>query len=486
MSSINGMFFTGDSIQYLKMAYRANNLQLPITDKWMPMYSIFIGTFMFLGLDIFVSSQVVNFILYLTVAYLLFELLSTFTNKKFVFLLSGGLLILHRELVMNSMTIMGELPMLFSFLLFFVIIAKSNIEERSKISFYIKLPVLILMSVFTKYNGLVLFGPFVYLLIINKVKGNKLFIGLIGFAIVFIPYFLWSRVKTDNDIVMNGIISSGFVDNISINLIALTNTILDFLFIPNVTSFITENTTEIFQVVFGCVIFLIGLFLMLFEFIKDKSSIGFLILLFILSYLFAGIYLSSATGVNEVNQRTMFYPLIFMLIYLIYAFTKLNNRFLKVITGIFICMLIIFNSLKLYQTTKRFLITGYGDLSAEYFRNKNEVLDNVIKIIKDKQLASDKIYTNKHKLLPVFFDFELMNELPTNMQWLGNRNWYKDDETIHQELFFIKSNIEINDNIVVYIGGDFMDIYNKHYKSVFNQDAEIKVSYFVDGFIIYK
>ena len=477
------MFFTGDSIQYLKMAYKVNNLQLPITDKWMPLYSIFIGTLMFSGLDIFVSVQVVNFILYICVAYLLFELLATFTNKKFVFLLAGGLLILHRELVMNSMTIMAELPMLFTLLLFFVLIAKSKTEEQGEISFYIKLSFVILISVFTKYNGLVLFGPFFYLLFVNKIKGNKAFIGILSIAIVFVPYIIWSKIKTENDIVMNGMLSNKFFDNISINLVSFTNTLLDFLSVPKVTSLLIENSSVIFQILFAVLVLLTLALFTLKEFIKDKKGIGVLILLFIVIYLVVFIYMSSSTGVNEVNQRTLFYPLIFMLVYLIYTFTKLNNRFLRVITGLFICMLIVFNSLKLYQTTKRFRTTGYGDLSAEYFKNKDGVLDNAIKLIKEKQYPSNKIFTNKHKLLPVFFDFELMNELPTNRQWLGNKHWLKDEETITEELISIKTKIKSDNNLIIYIGNDNLEIYNKHYKFHF-EDTNFNVSHFEDGFII--
>lgn len=487
LSYKNGLVFSGDSIQYLKMAYKTSLFQLPVTDKWMPLYSVFIGIFTFWGINILDAAFIVNLLLYVGVLLLTLYLINLLSTKNsYAIVGMGFLILLNRELLFNSLSIMGELPMFFFILLFFTFLFRylKNEGKLTIIQTFV-LALIVMFSVFTKYNGLVLFILLLYIAAVtNKGRYNMVMKLSIVTFVVFVPYIIWSRIKADNDIVANALASYSFFSNILINLKDLTLTFSEFLFIPKVTSFLQTNFSETSLAIVGIVILCGFLIVLLIEARKSIKGIGFILTSFVILYLISFLYLSSSTGINEVNQRTLFYPLMILLVYIIYLFTYVVNQKHKVFLSVIIIILIVFNSLKVYQTTKRFVTTGYGTLSKDFVLNKNQTLDNSLLLINEKNLVSSQIFTNQHKLLPIYLDFELMNELPTNRQWLGNKNWYKDDFTIINELMELKKKVVFEHGLIIYLGNDFLGLYNKYFKSIFDNDPNITIRFYSDGFVI--
>jgi hypothetical protein len=207
-----------------------------------------------------------------------------------------------------------------------------------------------------------------------------------------------------------------------------------------------------------------------------------ILLLFIFGYIGAFLYLTSATGINEVNQRTLFYPLFVVLLFLIYKVVKSEVVMLR--TGLFVVLLTIgfFNFLKLNQTYKRFVTTGYGELASSFLKAKNQTFENAIKLIKEKNIKSENIYTNRHKLLPIYLNFVLLKELPTNRQWLGNKHWYLSDKEIELKLSEIKLSMQENNSIIIFVGSDSDKVFQNYYTDLSKYFALLQ---YEDGFIIY-
>jgi hypothetical protein len=484
--SKKGLVWGGDSIQYLKMAYKITHLQLPLTDKWMPLYSVLIGIMNVIGFKILTAASIVNLLLIIATVLLIFKLISIITDgDKLSLFLAGLMIVINREFIMNSLTIMGELPLLFFVILFFVYLTKTLKKNKiSKHDIYV-LTFIVLLSVFTKYNGMILLPVLFYFILFRyEEKKEKIYLFITVLTTIFLPYFVWSKIKSENDILASAIKSNSFLDNISINLKDLAVTLSEFFFIPRVTNLMIDKFS-LFQIALVVILFfLIFVFLFVIYFFKNKNGFGAYILVFILTYLSSFIYLTSSTGINEVNTRTLFYPLIFFLIYLIYLFNNIKYFLFRGSIMILIFIFVFFNFLKLNQTSKKFLGEGYGDLNKEYFNIKNQVLENAIKIINRNNFKSHQVFTNKHKVLPIFFDYEIMNELPTNRQWLGNKYWYLDENESKIQIEKIKSILLLNGGSIVYIGNDNKEVFNKYYSVLFNNDKYLKVFFFTDGFII--
>ena len=153
------LIYTNDSFQYLKMAYLFSNGQLPLTDKWMPLYSIFIGlVHIITKLSLLQSAYIVNVSFFLLTLTLLSQMIKSIHETKYAFFMLACCLIpLNKYFITSSVTIMGELPMLFWTILFIIQFNKTIIHQNWSIGNITLLSCIILCSIFTKYNGLILF-----------------------------------------------------------------------------------------------------------------------------------------------------------------------------------------------------------------------------------------------------------------------------------------------------------------------------------------
>ncbi|MEN9334348.1 MAG: hypothetical protein RLY35_1528 [Bacteroidota bacterium] len=481
------LIYTNDSFQYLKMAYLFSNGQLPLTDKWMPLYSIFIGlVHIITKLSLLQSAYIVNVIFFvLTLALLSQMIKSIHTTTYAFFILACCLIPLNKYFITSSLTIMGELPMLFWTLLFIIQFNKTILDQNWSVGNITLLSFIILCSIFTKYNGLILFVMMILGILVYDNASNKYFKALLSSLIILTPYVIWSRLKSKEDVILTAMAKNSFIDNVFINLQDLFKTLIEFLFNENIYMKINARIPSHYQIVLMAVILII-ISIKLFQEFKNKvNSIGLILLGFSLFYITSLLILLSTAGVNEMNTRTLLYPLIALIIYLFTLIKRENSRtVIRCTTISFIIMIAFFNGSKLIDNTRKLYISGSGSLNQDFCKNQNQTLDFIKEYMYQHQLSPQQIHTNENKLLPIYLDYSIMVPLPTNSTWKGNYQIDKSKEEIDREVELLSEQISRENHIICFLGKQHKIIFPLHYEKHFTDSTQFKIYQFIDGFVI--
>lgn len=479
--------FSGDSIQYMGMAYKVQHFEIPYSDKWMPFYPIVIGFFTWFGINLFTSVSIVNALFLIGVILICYRIVINIVGyKPFVLILLSVILVTNRELYMNSMTIMAELPLLFFILLYFLFIVPKLSNERG-LSYKetIILSLISVLAIFTKYNAITLVGLTVMFMFFNKHQRNKIKNILLYVLILGLPYLTWTLAKPGKDMLVaanNSVTETGFMQNLILNLHDSLIAGVGFFTIPKFELVVQNLNAGLVSI-----IIVISLTAMGYYIVKSYLSHGVTRLNFILSfvvlYFIAFIYGSSMTGINETNQRTLFYPLFIIELLLFIILIKSNRVVVKSTLAILFIGITGFGFLKVNQTNKRFVTQGYGDLSKEYFRNENGVFAYSINKCKELGLNRSEVFSNRHKLVGIYFGFIQVEELPTNRQWLGNKQWFESDNKSIVEVEQLFSKIEHNrKGLILYVGSDYESMLSRFYTT---PNPSFQTELFEDGFVIY-
>ena len=481
------LIYTNDSFQYLKMAYLFSNGQLPLTDKWMPLYSIFIGlVHITTKLSLLQSAYIVNVSFFLLTLSLLSQMIKSVHETKYaIFMLACCLIPLNKYFITSSVTIMGELPMLFWTILFIIQFNKTIIHQNWSIGNITLLSCIILCSIFTKYNGLILFIMMILGILIYDITSKKYFKVLIGSFIILTPYVIWSRLKSKEDVILTAIAKNSFIDNVFINLHDLFKTLIEFLFNENIYMRINTRIPGNYQIALMAMVLVIFTIRLYQEFKSKQNSIGLILLGFSLFYIASLLILLSTAGVNEMNTRTLLYPLITVIIYLFTLIKKENSKaVMRYSTVSFIIIITLFNGSKLLENTRKLYTSGSGTLNQDFCKNQNQTLDFIKEYTHQYKLSPQQIHTNENKLLPIYFDYSIMAPLPTNSTWKGNYQVDKSNEEINTEVKLLSQLISRENHVICFLGKQHNIIFQLHYEQHFIDSTQFKIHQFTDGFII--
>jgi hypothetical protein len=481
------MIYTNDSVQYLRMAHLFSQNELPLTDKWMPLYSVLIGVSNKLtGLTLLQSAFLVNTTLLIFALIALYGIIQNFENPTPLTTITAcALLTSNKYFILNSLTIMAELPLLVWILVFIWFLHRTIKRENWTLQNIIILSFLTLGAIFTKYNGLVLLIILITAIYLFQ-KGHKkyLHIGL-SLIINIIPYIIWSKTKSKEDAIVSAITKNSFIENISINLQDLLHTLIEFFFNENIYQRINGYLTEMLKT-FCAVIFLIVLIiLVIWEFRKHKKENGILLIFFSFLYIFSLITLLSFAGVNETNTRTLFYPLMTITIYTIGTLTYKMHKYFKIGLITLITISVIFNIYKLIETTKILHHTSLGSLNKSHYKEKGQTLEYTVNYINKHHLTHSQVHSNEHKMIPVFFNFQLMVPLPTNNSWRGNAIIGKNEKQKSAEILTLSQQILKENHLISFLGKNQDQIFRDEYEPTFNDTVLYTIKHFKDGFIIH-
>lgn len=481
------LIYTNDSFQYLKMAYLFSNGELPLTDKWMPLYSVLIGlVHNITNLSLLQSTFMVNLSFFVLTLALLSQVIKSIHPTRYAFfILAFCLIALNKYFITSSVTIMGELPMLFWTLLFFIQFNKMIVNKNWITSNIILLSCIILCSIFTKYNGMILFIMMIIGILIYDNTAKKYIHIAVSSLIVLTPYIIWSRLKSKEDVILTAIAKNSFIDNVFINLQDLFKTLIEFFFNENIYMKMNVRIPDYYQITLMVIILSITSIKLYQEFRSKQESIGMILLSFSLFYITSLLVLLSTAGVNEMNTRTLLYPLITLTIYLFTLLKKENNKaVIRYSTLSFILIIICFNGFKLLDNANKLYTSGSGSLNQDYCKNQGQTLDFIKTYIHQNQLNPQQIHTNENKLLPIYFDYSIMTALPTNSAWKGNYQVDKSNEEIDKEINILTEQISREKHVICFLGKQHKRIYNLHYEKHFTDSSQFKIYQFTDGFII--
>ena len=341
------------------------------------------------------------------------------------------------------------------------------------------------MAVFTKYNGLILVIILLTAIILEHKPKKFVSQLVIIIGVVLLPYLVWGRIKADDDLIVMIGSKNTFFSNVLINLKDLFITCIEF-YLPLFPNKFIDPITSFNQSLIGLLIVIALIIGIILEYVHRKQKFGFFLLLFVLLYITSFIYLSSTSDINEVNQRTMIYPLLMFNLYLVYFIYNINNKALRIFFTICLSLLILIGLLKTQETISSLINKKVGVFNKPFYLNTNQTKDNAITLIHKLNLNSHQIHTNENKLLPISFNFELMCVLPTNDSWKGNITIKKDCSAIKKEILELKTLVLKDSHIIVFFGTNYRHEYNKYYKEYFCDSTNFNVLLYDDGFIISK
>lgn len=492
----HNLVFSGDSIQYLGMAHEIIQGRFPFSDKWMPFYPFLIAIFsVFTGGNLLHSVVIVNYGfligVILIVNYLFCKVLKL---NALHFLFLNIILLFSREIYFNSLTIMAELPMLFMFLTsisyFIIKLKQDKLTDTKSLLFNAFLSIL---TLFTKYNGIVLLILFsFYIILLLAKEGKKIFIVFYYIAPILFFYILWTINKPGKEMFSNFLHGKEIYQNVLISGSDLFISFFDYFTIPKISREYA-GLDKFFSLIFLVLLFLFMIFkvyngLILQKELKRIQTFFFSFFLVYFSLLLFGV---SFSGINEVNQRTMFYPFFTLSLFPIIILAEQRNvklsinKAIKIASYTTILIFCLAGYFKVKQTYLKFRNEGYGELSKSYnVPYTSDALTSALSFIKRNNTNEVNLYSNKQKIVSIYLNYKELNPLPTNRQYLGNYFTFLDSSTISEIVNGpIKNDILNRKGLIVYLGSNSDSIYYKFYNFI---DSNITHEFHKDGFLVYK
>ena len=243
--------------------------------------------------------------------------------------------------------------------------------------------------------------------------------------------------------------------------------------------------SKTYQLIFMVALLISVTALVVFEFTINKKNLEFILLSFCLIYILSLLFLLSIAGVNEINTRTAFYPLMISILYLVMKTKKEgNDTFFRLSSTVLLITIIGFNTIKLINYCKKSYNKGNGALCKDYLQNKNQSLDYALKLIKEKKLSNKQIHTNENKVIPILLDYEILEPLPTNTSWIGNYEQQKDTILLQKEIEILSNQIKKENHIACFFGSNAKKLYYKVYNKQFSEFNSYTINEFNDGIVI--
>jgi hypothetical protein len=418
------MIFSGDSIEYLEMANQLNRGSFPKSNMWMPLYPIMIWlTSKLFFVDLMVGAKLYHLFIssFLVLAY----------NKMFVQKQTNNTIdriILNAPIfaflifLEQSITLMAEFQFLIITLTFFYYIG--NILIKQKPNDVYRAAFLVILSILTKYNGFVNFAVLVLVLI--YVFPIKRAIGLLMISTLFlvIVYGSWLKYKPGGDFLIGAVevlevdYWQTYIEITKDYCLSTSKYFLPF----RLNEIVKSIVPEIIMTFLFTLLYLAASIYVFFSFLKRRMTLNKFLIAFTIIYSALFILRSLPLGKNETNTRTLFYVL-FIGTYLLSIYA-IKTKSLTKKTIILILPLLSF--MKVVNTLPLIYINGIGPLANKEY-NVNSLTIKTMLAIKDSlALQANQIYSNEHKILSLFCDYNKVAQLPKSRQFAGN--YYNDNQ----------------------------------------------------------
>ncbi len=412
------MVFSGDSIEYLEMANQLSNGRFPKSQMWMPLYPLMIWIFSkIFFVDLLLGAKLYHFILssFFVMSYNKFFVQNQSNNTLNRFILNTPIFAFLIFLE-QSITIMAEFQFLVITLMFFYWINKILKEKKSNDVFIATS--LVILSIATKYNGFVNFAVLIIVLFYVFPLKRMLILSLISSVSVAISYGSWLLYKPGGDFLI-GAVKVVKVDYCKIYILITKDFFLSIskYFLPfQLNESVKLYVPELIMTFIITVFFLMSSIYVLFSFIKRRMTLNKFLILFVVIYSGLFILRSLPLGKNETNTRTIFY-ILFIGTYLFSSYAISTKSLTKKILLLIIPLLGI---TKVVKSIPTMYFEGIGPLANKEY-NGNSVGIRTIMAIKDSlNIEAREIYSNEHKILSLFCDYQKVSELPKSKEFGGN------------------------------------------------------------------
>lgn len=500
-SSSTSMIFGGDTLEYLRMANDVRLGIIPVSDKWMPLYSTFLGIISWLsGFDLFTSARVLNGMVTTTLVIIVNYILLFKSNINWVqYLLSNSLFFASVTYLRQSVTLMPEILFLSATLLFLFLLYKFiesgcplNYKWLTVISFVICISWLI------KYNGFVNLVLFLLALLFSKrsLRAISFATGVVGLNVIF--YFIWIKIKDTPEFLLKPAFSGGhavssYTDFFKIQINDMAETLLVYFGTDRVYMFLKDHDLSLFvglSILGGLFVLLL---LLLVQGLKNRNSVLSLITSYIILYLILSNLRSIPVGVSEFNLRTLFYPLFMLTVLYLYlgVYCKYNDsnlskslRYFSLIS--FVAMTFVqvkrtFSESKLFHVNMP-NISLLGD--KRFDKEKSLLMVSLFKKLEDDNLTINSILTNQEKILGIHNNYIPAGKIPSRDKFNGNR-------PIIDEQYYLKN--KLNADSILYSGKCILAYFYPRTGAVPPTEIDyvnsldtnrVKIQFYPEGFLI--
>ncbi len=412
------MGFSGDSIQYLRMANQINNGFIPSSTLWMPLYSTMIWiTSKIFVIEILMAAKIYNFLLGLLIIIFynrlfVFNLTANFTNR----LLLNIPIFISQVCLLHFTSIMAEIQ----FLLLTIILIHSiyKILKFENYLYYVFIACFVAVLCFmTKYNGSANIA-FLGAVLIYKFRWESYKYLLLLFGLVLIFYLPYLMIKPGSEFLFQSI-KIGQENGVDF----LNKIISDFF--KSVTSYLLPYriNTIIYVLIDKYPIYIFGYFIyagiggfLAKKIYQGQTTISVIIIAYSFLYITLIVYKYYSWSFNEMNNRTIFYVLFFMS-FVVTKYIVLNQGTLHK-TLYFIFVLICIS--RTLNAIPNMFTKGNGRLAEPALQIDSPIILAMKDIIKKKEIKSEQIFSNEHAVLAIHTNFDPIGELPSSRIFLGN------------------------------------------------------------------
>ena len=418
------MIFSGDSVEYLEMANQLNKGQFPKSQMWMPLYPLMIWIFSKLFfVDLMLGAKLYHLFIssFLVLAYNKFFVQKQ-TNNTIDRIILNAPIFAFLIFLEQAITLMAEFQFLTITLAFFYCIG--NILKKQKSNDVYIGAFLVILSILTKYNGFVNFAVLVLVLLyVFPIKRMLALLMISTFSIVIV-YGSWLLYKPGGDFLIGAVevlevdYWQTYIEITKDYCLSASKYFLPFRLNEIVKSIVPEFIMSLLFTL----LYLTASIYILFSFLKHRMTINKFLIAFIILYSALFILRSLPLGKNETNTRTLFYVL-FIGTYLLSS-CAIKTKSLTKKFAILILPLLSF--MKVVNTLPSMYINGIGPLANKEY-NINSITIKTMLAIKDSlDLQAHQIYSNEHKVLSLFCDYNKVAPLPKSREFAGN--YYNDNQ----------------------------------------------------------
>ncbi len=407
----SGLLYFTDSISYLEMTDRISKGYFPHSDSFSPGYSFFVFLISKLfSITPITSLYITAFILIFCSAFLMYRIFNSFNkqidnsfqkNLFLTFLLLINWLILKIILTAHA-------DALFFLLLSLYFLLLINWLQTSNIKWLILLTLVSAVSVWIKYNAIILVPFLVMVSLINNNKKTKHFLLLIPLLTTAFSFYLFKKI--------NGTVIEHF-QNVSL-IEKIENSFKNAdLFYNNFSSsgrvyfssIFSKSAELLIPQLAGCLFMILILFLFVKVYFVSEGyrKIENIFLLFSVYYWFCFFMLCQYTEWEELNARTLFPAIVSFIIWALISFQKLRKP-LNYLVYIIVFQGLIYSfiyALILNHSDEKKFLHYLSD-----FDHKPSVLH--LKKMMQELTLDDKIYTNESRNLSYALNYKTINDIP--------------------------------------------------------------------------
>lgn len=420
IASTKAMIFSGDTIEYLRMANQMNKGHLfPVSTAWMPLYPwmIWIISKIFL-VDLLVATRIYNLILIglIIISYNLLWVNPNLLKIRDKILMNIPLFF-SSVFLKHSISIMAEMQFLLIVIVFLFSIHAFLNQESKSLKIFIFSTIMAVLGVMTKYNGFALVAILMGGIILKfGWRSWPYLITVIALVSVFYLPFLCS--KPGGDFLVGGL-EIREVDYFEF-LLLMGNDFMKAIFSYSLPYRLEEVLLVIIDSYnigwFFILVFVAGVVRIGKKMLNKNFSFQTVIIIFTYVYTTLMIARWLPMGVSEVNVRTWFYPLFglsfILFIQLIKSRLKLNILLLTSIAVLGVASTL--------SKAKSLYTNGEGRLASPQFRKDSPLVVGMYRELRSNDLEISRIFSNEKAILSVHTDFEMVGDLPISRRFMGN------------------------------------------------------------------